>query len=485
MSGDWPHAPASRVRTGSAELVVVADQVPAEPREAGPNGLVDDPVLTALVGLAERPDGAWVGRPTVSTERGEAAVASVVVGAVDATDYLRHTEQTIWPVYHDLCRPADYHPKWRSAFRRVSSAFAEAVADCAAAGASVWIHDYRLQLVPARLRALRPDLRIGFSLHTAFPPPDLFLHMPMRRELLDGLLGADTIGFQTVTSAENFLRLATAVRAAGPGPARQPTVGVFPTAVDSRMIIGLAALDDTQLRAARLRADLGSPKVMVLSIDNGDEASGVQSRLRVIGGLLGSGAIDADSVTFVQVVSPRTGRDGDWDLHSRISREVARLNGQFGRVGRPCVHYVEGSPDLAHRVALYRAADVMMATPLRDGVNLPALEFVAAARNHSALVLSEFSGTANALQSAYQVNPYDDEQLGFGLLAALTASDDERRERMATMRGYVTGYDTRAWTRSFLSALRPVPHVASRVVPPTARARPATPHSRRRPPRSH
>jgi trehalose 6-phosphate synthase len=478
MIGDRAEAGATawvrgtRVRTGPAELVVVTDEMPPPPGVAGPSGLTDDPVLTALASLVDRPERVWVGRD----RRTGGAVGSVSARPEETADYLNHAEQTIWPVYHDLCRPADFHAQWRAGYRRVSTAVAEAVADSAAHGASVWIHDYQLQLVPARLRMLRPDLRIGFSLHTAFPPPELFEHMPMRREILDGLLGADTIGFQTAASAENFLRLATGAQEGRALAGRMPMVGVFPATVDGPMVGRLAALEKTAVEATSIRSDLGSPKVVVLSLDNGDEASGVDRRLRAIGSLLDGGQVDPGDVAFVQVVSQRRAAGGD-TMHDRISREVAHINGRHATVGRPCVHYAVESPDLARRVALYRAADVMMSTPLRDGANLPALEFVAACGSNAALVLSEFSGSANVLTQAYQVNPYDEDQLKSRLLAALTSSEAERAERMNTMRRYLLGYDTQAWMRSFLAALRPMPHVVSAPAP-TARTRPATPQPR-------
>jgi trehalose 6-phosphate synthase len=440
--------PAPRPRSGATALVIAADRMPPPPGEVV---TATDHLRGVLAGIVESAGGRWVGRAG-------AAGTGVRVRLLpdDEAGYLGHAERTIWPLYHDVCGSAVFDTQWRTAYRRVNESFAAAVAAEAAPGATVWLHDYHLQFVPGRLRDLRPDLRIGFQMHVPFPAPDLFMRLPMRRQVLDSLHAADVIGFQTGTSAENFLRVSERAPSS-----RSAKVGVYPTAVDTPALVAVASRAATQDRAARLRADLGSPGAVVVSIDSCDEISGIRQRLATIRGLLRRGQLDPADVAVVQVVlRPRI---VERDLHDEIAREVARLNGEFATVGRPVVHFIAACPGIAERVALYRAADLMVATPLRDGANLFALEFAATAQPTGALVLSEFSGSSVALAGgAIVVNPHDEEQLGAALLASLRLGEQERVDRMGVLRRCVTEYDAHTWARNVLGAVNTVAAPGSR-----------------------
>lgn len=457
-----------------AALAVVTDHLPggatAESAAVGVTGLVDDPITGAVAGLGATRDLTWIGR-SVPHPRPDSRyrLQEVEVDAAEADSYDEgHARQTIWPLYHDLVRPAVHDGGWRQAYRRVNRLFATAVAATAAPGATVWVHDYHLQLVPARLRQVRPDLRIGLFLHTGFPPADLFLHLPTRREIVTGLLGADLVGFQTASAAENFLRLTQdllgmAAYTEACGGDTTAKVGVFPTSVDASLVVSRATRADIAERANALRTDLGSPASVVLSIDPGEESSGIERRLRAISGLLESGRVVPEDTVFVQIVLEPSGGTGaaggrNADLRDRIGREVARINGRFASVGRPCVHYLVASPELDERVALYLAADVMVATPLREGASLPALEYVAARRHDGALILSEFTGTAAALPEAAVVNPYDEEMVQQRLLEAMGhGRGPSAMSAMSAMYRRVRGYDNHAWAETFVSALESAP----------------------------
>lgn len=466
-----PSDPAGR-QGRTAPFVVLSDLLPGRRAESdatiGVNGVVDDPVTTALAAATGRLGGVWIGRPQDPTpERSQPSLRGLDLDPGVADGYARHANSTIWPLYHDLVRPAEHDPRWREAYRAVNYAFAAAAAREAAVGASVWVHDYHLHLVPSMLRRLRPDLRIGFYLSTMFPPADILQQTPMHRDMLAGLLGADVIGFQAANAAENFLRLSETLpqdTAAMVGSLPPPVdVGVYPTSVDARVIEQLARRPDVVRRAAAIRDSLGSPPVVVLSIDAATEAAGIERRLRVIHDLFDSGELHPEDVVVVQVVTDAPAgvapdSDATPDVAEAIAQEAARINGRFASIGRACVHYVRDSPDLDDRVALYLAADVLVATPLREGATLPALEFVAVGARDSSLVLSEFSGTAVVLPEAFLVNPYDEDRLRRSLLAAITAGPTERERRMSAMRNYVHSYDTHAWARLFLLALQAHDH---------------------------
>jgi len=453
---------------GTAHLVVVTDRPPRDPRtgEVAPGaGLPDDPALIALHAVAARGRGVWVCRsgevePTVPLRR--RLVAPPAAAAHDAG----HAETT-WPVYHDL-GPGRYEPSWRLAFRSVNTAFADAAAVEAAPGATVWVYGHTLQLVPAILRRLRPDLRIGMFLPTHFPAGDTLRAMPMHREVMRGLLGADLIGFQTATAAENFLRRSQDVTENPPG------VGVFPTAVATPTITSLAGTPAVAAAAQQLRSRLGDPRVVILSVNPPERSQGVAERLLALGEAFADGRLDPAETAVIQIV---LGRSVDPAVTDGIARAAARVNGQHAAVGRPVVHYIVDTPSLAERVAYYRTADVLLATPLREGTTAPALEFVAAARDDAGLVLSELSGTAAVLPDAYLVNPHDSERVQGGLSAALSASGPERLSRM---RSYVTSYHTYTWAEAFLRTLRATPRP---VATPPSRSRPVPAPHVVRPPR--
>ncbi len=451
------------VNRGSAQLVVVTDRPPriSDRGALAPGaGLPDDPALVALRAVASRGRGVWVCRTgeveaTLPVRRRLVEPAESVARSHDEGH-----AATMWPVYHDL-GPGRYDPGWRLAFRAVNTAFAEAAAVEAAPGATVWVYGHTLQLVPAILRRYRPDLRIGFFLPTHFPAGDTLRAMPIHREVVRGMLGADLVGFQTALAAENFLRRTQEMTD------RPPSVGVFPTSAQTPAITALVGSTAVSAAAAELRDRLGSPRTVILAVNPPERSQGIAERLHAFGAAFDDGRLDPQDTVVIQIV---LGRPTDPELADDIARAAARVNGTHAAIGRPVVHYIVDTPSLAERVAYYRTADVLLATPLREGATTASLEFAAAARDDAAIVLSEFSGTAAALPDAFLVNPHDPDGVLAGLTAALHAGE-RGSERMARMRAYVTGYHTYSWAEAFLRTLRatpkvqPEPSIAPRPVP--------------------
>ena len=337
---------------------------------------------------------------------------------------------------------------------------AQAVAQIAAPGAAVWVQDYHLQLVPAQLRALRPDVRIGFFLHTPFPPVERFARQPMRDAILDGLLGADLIGFQHSRSAGNFLAVAAelggwchdshTVQVDG----RRVAVRVFPTEVDGAQIEALAATVEVATRADTVRATVGDPARVLLSVGSPDPADGVGRRLDAYAQLLAEGRLDPLHTVLIHLAGC-----GDEDHtarqygHETIDRMVAQINGMFARLGHPVLHYLRPELELPDLVAMYRAADVLLATPLHQGMTLAAKEFVAARTDDTGrVVLSEFTGAAADLPEADIVNPHDMEALKNAIEAAARAGR-EPQDAMRAMRQRLRGRDVDTWADGFLTAL--------------------------------
>jgi trehalose 6-phosphate synthase len=343
----------------------------------------------------------------------------------------------------------------------------------AAPGATVWVHDYQLQLVPAMVRAIRPDVRIGWFNHIPFPPVELFSQLPWRRALVEGLLGADFLGFQRTADADNFLRccrrlLGMATKAdtvtftpPGDDPSSRRTVraSAIPISVDFRALDELARTPGVIARAAEIRTSLGDPKIIILGIDRLDYTKGIRHRLKAYNELLQDKAIWPPDVTLMQVATPSRERVGAYrHLREEIEGTVGRINGEFSDIGSPAVYYLYQSYPRAEMAAMFLAADVMLVTPLRDGMNLIAKEYVACRHDlGGALVLSEFAGAWHELHQAFICNPHDVEGVKQTIMRAITAPEDERRRRMKALRKRVAVHDVQRWASRYLDALASAP----------------------------
>jgi trehalose 6-phosphate synthase len=403
---------------------------------------------------------------------GSLRIRPVGLSGAELADYYEgFANSTLWPLYHDAVEQPVFDRSWWQVYEQVNRRFADAAAEVAEPGAAVWVQDYHLQLVPALLRERRPDLRIGFFLHVPFPPPELFMQLPRRTELLRGMLGADLIGFQRAQGAHNLAQLARrllGVRASDRAielDGRTVRTGAFPVSIDVAEMQALARRPDVVARARQIRAHLGHPSHVLLSVDRLDYTKGIEHRLTAYSELLHDGAVKAPDTVMVQVAVPSRERVGHYRLlRDRIEREVGRINGEYGRVGGPAIHYLNQRFDRAELAALYLSADVMVVTPLRDGMNLVAKEYVAARTDATgALVLSEFAGAAAELDEAFLVNPHDLDGLKGTLLAAMDAPADTLIARMAAMRQQVARRDIRAFTRSYLKALDDSGELAQRL----------------------
>jgi len=457
--------------TARSEFVIVANRLPVdeEVTPAGrawrrsPGGLV-----AALYPVLAARGGSWVGwgggvgaAPEPFTVDG-IRLHPVTLSAEDIERYYEgQSNATIWPLYHDAVEPPVFNRSWRDAYRAVNGRFADAAAAVAAEGATVWVHDYQLQLVPAMLRARRPDLRIGFFLHIPFPPIELFMQMPLRAEILRGLLGADLVGFQEKLAAQNFVRLARhllGLRYTGSSveiEGRTVKAAAFPISIDVGEMEELAASPAVQARAKQIRAELGNPKTVVLGVDRLDYTKGIELRLEAFRELLEEGTLSVPDTVLVQVATPSRERVEHYEgLRMRVEREVGRINGEFGRVGVPAVHYLRQSYDRSELAALYCAADVMAVTPLRDGMNLVAKEYVAARADlGGALVLSEFAGAASELRHAFLCNPHDPDAVKDALMRAIRVDRADGRRRLRLMRRHLRAHDVNRWAQSFLTEL--------------------------------
>ena len=457
-----------------ADFVVVANRLPVDRTPDGegwrrsPGGLV-----TALEPVMRRAEGAWVGwagQPDVELDPFEfdgTHLVPVVLSASDVQNYYEgFSNDTIWPLYHDVIAAPTYKRAWWDAYVRVNRRFAEATAAVSARNAIVWVQDYQLQLVPRMLRELRPDLTIGYFHHIPFPAYGLYSQLPWRKQVLEGLLGADVIGFQRVADAGNFARavrrqLRYETKASGilvpegDGGTRVALAKAFPISIDAESYIELARRPEIQQRAKEIREGLGNPRKILLGVDRLDYTKGIRHRLKAWGELLEDGRASVDDATLVQVASPSRERvDAYVQLRDEIEMTVGRINGDHDTTTHTAIRYLHQSYPREEMVALYLAADVMLVTALRDGMNLVAKEYVASRiDNRGVLVLSEFAGAADEMGSALLINPHDIDGLKDTVMRAIDMPAAEQGRRMRALRKRVRDHDVEDWSREFLEAL--------------------------------
>ncbi|MCV7254062.1 trehalose 6-phosphate synthase [Mycolicibacterium fluoranthenivorans] len=466
---------------GASDFVVVANRLPIDQVrlpdgtttwKRSPGGLV-----TALEPLLRKQRGAWIGWPGVPDSDQEPIVQEglklfpVRLSAEDVAEYYEgFSNATLWPLYHDVIVKPIYRREWWERYVDVNRRFAEATSKAAAPGATVWVQDYQLQLVPKMLRMLRPDLTIGFFLHIPFPPVELFMQMPWRTEIIDGLLGADLVGFHLPGGAQNFLILARRLVGANTSRAtvgvrsrfgevqvgfRTVKVGAFPISIDSAELDSKARERSIRQRAKEIRAELGNPRKIMLGVDRLDYTKGIDVRLKAFSALLAEKRADRTDTVLVQLATPSRERVESYiEMREDIERQVGHINGEYGEVGRPVVHYLHRPIPRDDLIAFFVAADIMLVTPLRDGMNLVAKEYVACRSDlGGALVLSEFTGAAAELRQAYLCNPHHTDGVKEAIEQALTQSPEEGKRRMRAMRRQVLAHDVDRWARSFLDAL--------------------------------
>ena len=450
----------------ASSLTVVANRLPVEVATGGqvtisPGGLVS--ALSAVLGDGDQ----WVGWPGPGVlPPGHEQLDGVVLRPVPLTPfemrqyYGGFANSVLWPLFHGRLREVELNRTWWRAYRTVNERFAATVIESTPLGGTVWLHDYHLLLVPRMIRRRRPDLRIGSFLHIPFPNAQLFSTLPWRKEVLQGMFGADLVGLQLPEDVDNFLAAAERCTDAVVRDRsivlrrRAVTVGEFPISIDFEHwdALGEAVVEDAAATRRRLAAS-----VVLLGVDRLDYTKGIVQRVEAFGELLDDRLLDPEQCVFVQVAVPSRGdlpayRDERDDVESAI----ARVNARHPRAdGSPVVCYLHVGLDEAELATWYRAADILVVTSLADGMNLVAKEFVAARGDgHAAVVLSEFAGSSHDLaDGAVIVNPYDIEAIKRGITAAIGLSDEVKAARVDAMRAVVRRHDVRRWAEGFLERL--------------------------------
>ena len=468
----------------SPRLLIVSNRLPVTAQIA--DGQVQLNAASGGLATGLRPwhqgsGGLWIGWPgdtsrftpdqkaVLDRELSERSIVPVPLSA-DHVKRFYHgfANRVLWPLFHYLIDRVPVDATGWGAYRQVNETFAEVVAREYRPGDVIWVHDYQLMLVPAMLRAKLPRARIGFFLHIPFPSSEVFRTLPWRREVLNGLLGADLVGFHTYSYLRHFVAsllhvegVETDIDRVMVGD-REVHLGAFPMGIDAATFAADARNPSVVAAAEAIRRDAGGRRIL-LGVDRLDYTKGIPRRLQAVERLLTRRPDLRDEVRYIQIAVPSRGEVESYQRFRRqVEEAVGRINGTCGTLRSTPIQYVYQSVNSEELVALYLAADAMLVTPLRDGMNLVAKEFLASRVDEDGvLVLSEFAGAAAELGEAVVVNPYDVDAVAEAILHAIEMSPDERRARMRPMRRRVLDYDIHTWAGAFMAALHGEGHAAA------------------------
>jgi alpha,alpha-trehalose-phosphate synthase [UDP-forming] len=376
--------------------------------------------------------------------------------------YLGFSNRSVWPLFHSMLGVAEYHRRDWSAYVEVNRRFAAALIENVRERDFIWVHDYQLFLVPHYLREaeLPADARVGFFLHIPFPPYDIFRTLPWAKEILQGMLGASLVGFHVAEYAANFFDCVEQIleircdrlRGRVQQGERYVHVRSIPIGIDAVAIHNQVRQPQTQERARQLHAEVGC-ETLIIGVDRLDYTKGIFERLSALETFFEKNPERRGQVSMIQVAVPSRGDiEAYRDLRELIERQVGHINGLYATPGWTPVTFMCRSVPFEELVALYHAGDIALVTPLRDGMNLVAKEYVAAHREgKGVLILSELAGAAQQLTEAELVNPYHVDGIAAAIARALLLPDDLKQRRMSKMNAKVTRYDVRHWVESFLA----------------------------------
>jgi trehalose 6-phosphate synthase/phosphatase len=456
-------------------LLIVSNRLPVTVRSEKGHPRVRRSVGGLATGLRsphERSRGLWIGWPgnlsrfdpavcaDIDRQLRELRTVPVLLNEREETVFYGHISNAVlWPLCHDRIDRMPLRVDGWDVYESVNARFADVLAEHYRPGDLVWIHDYQLFRVPALLRARIPNARIGFFLHIPFPNPEIFFTLPTRRWLVEGMMGADVIGFHTRRYQGHFRAALRRLFMLESDPGgivrwndRNIRIGVFPMGIDAEDFSRRAAEPEVD---AKVREYKQEHHRLLVGIDRLDYSKGIPRRLLAIERLLTMHPEWRERVRLIQVAVPSRDKVG---AYKQIRREVdvlvGRINGQFATPTWTPIHYLYRSVPSTVLLGLYRSADAMLVTPVRDGMNLVAKEFAASRVDEDGvLVLSEFAGAADELTDAVLVNPYDIDGTADAIHRALTMDSAESRRRMRALRASVFEHDVHRWVSTFLDAL--------------------------------
>jgi alpha,alpha-trehalose-phosphate synthase [UDP-forming] len=455
-----------RIADAHGRLVIVSNRLPVRRVDgvwqASAGGLV-----TALRPVVERRAATWIGWDGGATRLPRqlpgtsAQLTPISLTTAEAADYYDgFANRTIWPLFHDNIETPTFDRDWWAAYVRVNERFAE----CRAADRDVglwWVHDYHLMLLPQLLREGGTSAPISFFLHIPWPPPELFARLPWRREVLHGLLGSDVLSFHTDRYRRNFLNtcarvledegVRTTEASVVLAGSREVRTAANPISIDVDEFVGLATSAPVAAKRRQLEEQFAG-RLVLLGVDRLDYTKGIIERLEAIELLLARRPDLRSRVVMVQLAVPSRGHVREYrGLRAQVEAITGRINGRFTEPGRDVpVHYLHRGVPRDSLVAYYAHADIMLVTPLRDGMNLVAKEYVvcqSAVERPGTLVLSEFAGAALELREARTCNPFDVEGLSQVIEAAIDGSSSSSVGTVHAMARRVQRADVHHWAQ--------------------------------------
>jgi len=429
-------------------------------------------LATALLPVLQEQGGVWIAmqedakaptRQSYPPEAPELEIHRIPLSARERTHYyLGMSNRVLWPICHYMLQHLELERAYMEAYRTVNRRFAEAIVRAYRPGDFIWVHDYHLMLVPHLVRQAIPDANISFFWHIPWPAMEVYRILPWSRELLQGMLGCDLIGFHVEEYVENFLESARYLLGAEIEDnrvlweGREVRVEAHPIGIDVARFEQLSEREDVRREAERLREEMHA-EWLLIGIDRLDYTKGILSRLLAFEQFLKEHPAYHGRVTFYQVATPsRTQLESYQQLKREVDEAVGRINGFFARDSWVPVHYRYRTYTQEELCVFYRAADVALITPLRDGMNLVTQEFIAASQS-GVLVLSELTGAAHLLREAVLVNPYDRDGMVQAIQTALEMPVEERIERFRCLKRTVRELDVHHWARRFLEAMQQRP----------------------------
>lgn len=451
-------------------LVVVSNRVADFTAKFQTGGLA-----VALGDALKASHGLWFGwsgetaKDASGAEPKVETVSGLTVATIDLTPeeaegyYYGYANRCLWPALHYRLDLAQCNEEHNEIYFNVSARFADALMPLIGPDDLIWVHDYHLIPLAEELRGRGCTSRIGFFLHTPFPSPEIFAAVPGQKRLGNALMVYDVVGFQTCSDRDNFRRYVAAFldgeqlrgdRIAAQG--ETTLASVFPIGIDAAAFRKLA---ESESAKGPILPVLGEDMKTIIGVDRLDYTKGLRHRLKAYEELLAEGEIGPPEATFVQIATPSRERVESYrTLRTELETTVGRINGEYSAIGAAAVHYFHQSFPREEMAAFFLAADVMLVTPLRDGMNLVAKEYVTCRHDHGgALVLSEFTGAWHELHQAYVCNPHDIEGLKQTILKAIRSPEKEKRRLMKALRRRVGDHDVQRWASRFLSALEYAP----------------------------
>ena len=386
--------------------------------------------------------------------------------------YQGFCNEVIWPLFHYFVQYANYEKRYWDSYKRVNEAFSKAVLEVANEDDVIWVHDYHLMLLPALIRKKLPKVKIGFFLHIPFPSSEIFRLIPWCAEILDGLLGSDLIGFHTFDYARHFLESVRRVLGYE-HTLGQITLGnhavkvdTFPMGIDYQKFSSAPDIKEVQTSIAKLSENIKEDYKVILSIDRLDYTKGIPERLEALDYFLDKNPGYKGKVIFIVVAVPsRTEVEHYRLLKEQVDNLAGRINGKHGTIGWTPIWYMYRSFDFNDLTALYSIADILFLTPLRDGMNLVAKEYVATRKNEDGvLILGEMAGTAKELGEALVINPNDLQGTSNALKSAITMPVDEQKRRMKIMQGRLERYDVKRWAQDFMDRITHIKEVQRQLI---------------------